>query len=996
MLIRCKGYNSGVKEYLEEGQKSGREFTRDELDERIILDGNLDLTEMIYKSIPDKGQDRYLTFTLSFKEEQIDEEKLSDITQKFKSFLMNAYSADEYNFYAEAHIPKIKTMKDRKTGEIVDRKPHIHIVIPRKNLLSGNEMNPVGNYRQNEKYFEAFQEYINQKYGLESPRENMRMTPTGYADMLSRYKGDDFRAKNKDFKLNLLQQIYQKEIKTRQSFYDLVSEYGETRIRNVGKENEYIAVKLDGDKKFTNLKEIIFSDEFIVNRQTSLPPLEKSVINRRFSEWERRSDEIKYIDKISSEKFRDKYYESDSETKAVLLNNCINKFYKEYRGSNDIRSEWTRNNQRSFAQAERGSPSSPAYSLQDLSNGDVAGSRRGQRNKGLLPSDARLHMADQQTHGNSGLRRALSDGGRGGRTVAVINQSEQPKRRNTTRQYLVGSKHGKRLRKRKLQLTPYPVIPRLKNRIPTLTDIKRRGDAFFPAGSITGKQTLVPFLKPVNANVNSSSVSAWLIRRISEQPANQNASNLLKTIDRDFYDIRREVLGDKRFSYEEKNQLISVMHFERLKRKDAVLNRNEEYIMGSKEIRDMLRNDGDKPAGFTISGPELEEKQEAKGRFARVIDKLRNPVNYSKVAEESRKTVEKHLDASNLYTKRTRKGHVHYLDKTSDKTLFVDTGKLITMRKNGLSNDSVAVALELAQGRFGSTLNIKGSQKFKDMVVNVVAKKGLDIHFTDKKMNEALELRRAELLKAREQQSRDSGTAFTIEGADRAVSREDGAAARGDERSEPVPAEAGNMDDEPLYRSVNHLEGKIVKHGAAPYLHKEGNSDSYYVVMKDKEGLESTQWGVGLKDALKGFRRGQEIALDLKESKPVQVRVRDENGQYSTREAVRNIWQATSLSKSASPKPKKAATSDIDKTHLVTETVPASESLHYRDQYIKWQQAQPAGTSFARLEREMKRANPGVKGDEFYKLLVEKVQEPQKAEGQKTRHNRDFDGPEMA
>ncbi|OFC63206.1 hypothetical protein BBW68_06300 [Candidatus Erwinia dacicola] len=67
MLIRCKGYNSGVKEYLEEGQKSGREFTRDELDERIILDGNLDLTEMIYKSIPDKGQDRYLTFTLSFK-----------------------------------------------------------------------------------------------------------------------------------------------------------------------------------------------------------------------------------------------------------------------------------------------------------------------------------------------------------------------------------------------------------------------------------------------------------------------------------------------------------------------------------------------------------------------------------------------------------------------------------------------------------------------------------------------------------------------------------------------------------------------------------------------------------------------------------------------------------------------------------------------------------------------------------------------------------------
>ncbi len=275
MLIRCKGYNSGVKEYLEEGRKSGRELTRDELDERIILDGNLDLTEMIYKSIPDKGQDRYLTFTLSFKEEQIDEEKLSEITQEFKSFLMKSYTSEEYNFYAEAHIPKIKTMEDRKTGESVDRKPHIHIVIPRKNLLSGNEMNPVGSYKQNEKYLEAFQEFINQKYVLESPRENMRMTPTGYADMLSRYKGDEFRAKNKEFKLKILQRIQEKGIRTRQSFYNLVAEYGETKIRNAGKENEYIAVKLDGDKKFTNMKETIFSDEFIVNRKAALPRLNK-------------------------------------------------------------------------------------------------------------------------------------------------------------------------------------------------------------------------------------------------------------------------------------------------------------------------------------------------------------------------------------------------------------------------------------------------------------------------------------------------------------------------------------------------------------------------------------------------------------------------------------------------------------------------------------------------------------------------------------------------
>ncbi|PHM25079.1 LPD7 domain-containing protein [Xenorhabdus budapestensis] len=900
MLIRCRGYNSGVKEYLEEGQKAGREFSRDELDERVILDGNLDLTERVYKSIPDKGQDRYLTFTLSFKEDQVDEEVLSAITQEFKSFLMKAYSPDEFNFYAEAHLPKIKTMKDRKTGEMVDRKPHIHIVIPRKNLLSGNEINPVGNYKQNEKYFEAFQEYINQKYGLESPRDNMRATPTSYADMLSRYKGDDFRSKNKDFKNQILQRVYHEDIKSRQLFYDLVSQYGEIKIRNAGKPAEYIAVKLKGDKKFTNLKESIFSDDFIVHRRITKPPLEQNVIKSRFSEWERRSAEIKYIDKIASPRFRDKYYESGDDMKSRLLHSSINAFYNAYRGSNDIRSQRQTNNQRSVAETQRGIASPSSDSLQNLSDGNVAGSRSWQGDQVLLPGDARFLMGNKQAVRNSGLRRALSDG----RGRISSSSYAGPGGTGYQQRYVAGD----RKRSGKLQLTPYPVIPRFKNKIPTLADVNKRAGFLFSAGTITANKSKGVFAKPINADVNSSSLSAWLIRRIKDNAPRQSINNLLRTIDRDFYDIRREVLSDKRFSHEEKNQLISVIHFERLKRKEAVLNKNEGYMMGSKEIRELMSSNNKKMSGFTISAPEPEENQGAKSRFARVMEKIRNPVEYSRAADESRKSVEKQLDVSNLYTKRTRKGHVHYLDKTSDKTLFVDTGKLITMRKNGLSTDSVAIALELAQGRFGSTLNIKGSKAFKEMVVNVVAEKGLDIHFTDKKMNDALELRREALLKARERQSSstDSETAFTIEGAETAVNKSshDADMPVNDKPSSDGTENRSTMDDEPLYRSVSQLEGKIVKHGAAPYLHKEGNSDSYYVVLKGKDGKETTQWGVGLKEALKGFRRGQAVALDLKESKPVQIRTRDENGHVSTRDAVRNVWEATKLSATQNSKSK--------------------------------------------------------------------------------------------
>ncbi|EPL2317775.1 molybdopterin-guanine dinucleotide biosynthesis protein MobB, partial [Klebsiella pneumoniae] len=102
MLIRVSGYNNGGKEYLEEGRKNGRELSRDELDERVILDGDLGLTQMVYQQIPNKGQERYATFTLSFREDEIPNETLLEITKEFKQFLMYAYEEDEYNFYAEA------------------------------------------------------------------------------------------------------------------------------------------------------------------------------------------------------------------------------------------------------------------------------------------------------------------------------------------------------------------------------------------------------------------------------------------------------------------------------------------------------------------------------------------------------------------------------------------------------------------------------------------------------------------------------------------------------------------------------------------------------------------------------------------------------------------------------------------------------------------------------------------------------------------------------
>ena len=178
MLIRISGGVDGIQAYLENGQKQGRELSRDQLDERVILAGDLDHTTSVIRTMEGNAE-RYLHITLAFKEDGISVETLREIAQAFETFAFAAYEPDEYCFYAEAHLPKIKSYQNQSSGEFVERKPHIHIVIPKRNLLSGTHLNPFGVVDQNTRFLDAFQEHINNKYGLASPKDNRRIEFTG-------------------------------------------------------------------------------------------------------------------------------------------------------------------------------------------------------------------------------------------------------------------------------------------------------------------------------------------------------------------------------------------------------------------------------------------------------------------------------------------------------------------------------------------------------------------------------------------------------------------------------------------------------------------------------------------------------------------------------------------------------------------------------------------------------------------------------------------------
>jgi hypothetical protein len=347
VLIRVSGRHDGVKQYLEEGRKVGRDLDRDDLDERVVLAGDLDLTDAVIQSInAAPGVERYLSVTLSFKEDYVDRQTLFQIVRDFERFALHAYRPDEYSFYAEAHLPRIKSYVDQATGELIERKPHIHIVIPRWNLLAEKHLEPLGYVRSNLSFIDAFQEHVNAQYGLASPKDNRRTLLTDASEMISRYRGDLFRANSRELKEQILDAVLDRQIENHADFMALLREHGAVRIRNAGRDNAYPNVKPAGTDRGVNLKDYVFTPEFI-----ALPTAEKlqalsaaaadqyeaGVASRRtpehitavLNEWyATRAREVKYLNSGSRQYQR--YQESSPHDRELMLADLERGFYAQH------------------------------------------------------------------------------------------------------------------------------------------------------------------------------------------------------------------------------------------------------------------------------------------------------------------------------------------------------------------------------------------------------------------------------------------------------------------------------------------------------------------------------------------------------------------------------------------------------------------------------------------------------------------------------------------
>ena len=347
MLIRINGGAGGIKEYLEDGQKQDRFYSRDELDERVIIDGNLSVTDTIIESM-DNDNNKYFHITLAFKEDYVSHEVLADINQEFKEYFLSGYKDGEINYYAEAHLPRIKSYMPLNNNNLIERKPHIHVVIPRINLLDGSSFNP--SIPGMIKYINAFQEHINTKYGLASPKDNLRTNFNNSSEVISRHKGDIFNTNGKEQKAAMLDLILNNNPTNINELKILLIKNGyAVKLRNKDDPTTcYLNIKLPDNIKGINLKESVFRSEFLcLSREAklaklnqnktdkyimaSIPKQSLTLHNQLMQKWrELKSLETRFINRNISKKERQVYYKLSPEDKLSYLNGKHQKYYEQY------------------------------------------------------------------------------------------------------------------------------------------------------------------------------------------------------------------------------------------------------------------------------------------------------------------------------------------------------------------------------------------------------------------------------------------------------------------------------------------------------------------------------------------------------------------------------------------------------------------------------------------------------------------------------------------
>ena len=180
--------------------------------------------------------------------------------------------------------------------------------------------------------------------------------------------------------------------------------------------------------------------------------------------------------------------------------------------------------------------------------------------------------------------------------------------------------------------------------------------------------------------------------------------------------------------------------------KQRVIDYANRYINDPSNKIDVAK---EKAMDLTIHSGKIDREIEPTNNKERDVDNINEP-NKPKQEQhnEPENTRNKQAplppqDYENITHQTNEKGHVTYfMDK---EIIVVDRGENVHIAQN--SDKAIEIGLRLSMEKFGNTLDIRGTEEYKEKLVEVAVKNNLNIQFSDPKLNE--------MMKEKAQQFRD-------------------------------------------------------------------------------------------------------------------------------------------------------------------------------------------------------------------------------------------------
>ena len=191
MLIRISQSSECIEHYFETGEKQGRKATRNKLDQRVHLCGDIQSFSVTaaYSRKNKAWKNHYWHVTASFAMENndLDDETLRAINDEMMAYYFAGYDLYSVSHAAEAHRPKVQSVFNETTGKYDQRLLHLHNAIAKFDQTTGNQIRMTPFSQEADR---AFQSYLCQKYGLVDPVDRIREIPQSKKAIISRFKAD--------------------------------------------------------------------------------------------------------------------------------------------------------------------------------------------------------------------------------------------------------------------------------------------------------------------------------------------------------------------------------------------------------------------------------------------------------------------------------------------------------------------------------------------------------------------------------------------------------------------------------------------------------------------------------------------------------------------------------------------------------------------------------------------------------------------------------------